>query len=425
MGLSNTIYSYTISAMAKGYVAAYSKIYDPLVMSGFLQDDNVTFVNHILDGGASVTRTTDFNATPVLDQTKHNFNIYSRNVESTITQKPFHFKSGVDFGLSPPDSFNLEGIVEDPFRIDNLLSGSPALLPGLQHITNTAALHAGAAYTAYLKNFVKGIFANCNLKETYDTTTGDSGKVLTYAQDRTHDDFLSQVNFNDGSLSGQEKAFRFKAELYKAIAPLKFYTHGELIYLLVPELALNTIALHLDHFSPNRVRMADDVFMDGNRLFSNSSFYSLGDIVIVGLPGLFDKEDIGAGVIAYNCALASRHAIKVVMSSAQMADSISFSEHFSVRDLMNVDPNALYDMMRDNPELVSALSLLGTNKIVRPEIAQNNKRLLPNITKMSAHKMPMGHDLALYTLMYAECKGAVLRAQPNRMRKFHIKETFI
>lgn len=421
MTLSVTQYANLLPSYVKGIIEAYSTMSDPLVISGFIKRDNIEWTPYELDGGISCNRMPLFSGEVVTDGTRFNRAGFSRNVISEVTMGDRKFRTSYD----GQPTF---GAIDDPRRLARILNLSNPALADMTYLSNVIKGHAMAAYWDYLENFVSLIFKDCTIKTDYDNTTGPSGRTVTFENDVKYPAHKMVTDLIDTAVPAVDRASAILNELHITAAPMMKHIQGQPITVITNQStfwALRSLIETYKYYQTHR-RFNDDK-VGGTFQFENSTVFTNGDFVFVGMPdNRFPTVTVDTES-AFRCLIITPNALRIKVSQGDLTNAIGIFDS----TLQSIGMGDAYNYAQDN-FAEATFNKIQSYMPIEPHISSfmENGALggntIPNLLKVYTNTLPSGTDTnAEYPYTRAQYNIGVLRANPYGLREFQVKPSLI
>ena len=363
-----------------------------------------------------VRRAPMFTSEIVSDVTNYGRTTFAKNVVKSVTM------SGLTMRTSHASGATV-GALDDPKRVARILNTPDPSRDDLNYVYDMIKGQTTSLYYDYLSQFTSQLFKSCNIKSDYDTATGPSGAVVTFANDVPYAAGTQTTDLTDIATDPKIIGLNLVKELAAFVAPMRRYIIGSPIYFLLPRTAFSIYRIILEGYKTSAThRRYEDTSSGGTFLYENADVYSFGDFIFLAMPD--ENFPVISGTPNEYTALAlSPDAIRVIVSQADLTNNVSIFD----TTLQSAGLGNMYDVllakMTDRPEMVRALSYMGMDPNVSM-FADNGRvgsNTLPNLMKIYTNRMGPGTSATSeYPYTRTELNVGILRAIPQKMRQWNI-----
>lgn len=360
--MSNYTFLAQIAAISSGIAKAYTVYADPLLTSGLLNPNNVSFTPLWTNAGFRTFRSDDISSGTGWQKTKHAPTSFTMQNDRQIK---------VDYieAHNKPVGSN-EGVMLEKNMVDQMTACQASFLEGMSLIENKAQLSANAIYNQYLKNIIGGIFADHKL--AIQGTPGEyDGTVVTFANDVTNAAYTLTTDLSTPGTNPEDLGYQLARELSSAALPLNGDGSGRIVYCLLPTKVFN--AFRTEYNAAHGVttnRTYGDTMRDGTLVSPYQVCFTYDGIVYVNCKDWLPTTGTGP-TLATRGLLLTSDALKVSVVQAPLKDSITFKGQ-SIAEAMNVfyTPEGFASMLSEIPGSNAYLSSKQLGEQTRPSIME-------------------------------------------------------
>lgn len=438
-GIASTKYAASKNILIGGVARAYSMLnYDPRVVSGLLNSQNVISIPRKPFNGFSKMRTYGYKARKVPDETLYNRAAFERIADGWVT-------AGIEYTESGAASDPNKGIILDPTVVEGAFSAQDISYGTGDYIANINTLKealCGAMHAVFeksLKNFLPSLYADIRLKKNYDTNP-ESGAVLTFAADTINATYTSTVDISDATGTMEEKA-AIGAEVVReweiAARPIVMQDPSQTPRIVCNQSYFWQVRPFLEAFKSlySPMRRIDDTNSSGTLDFVQRITYEINGLLLVPFPDDGFPTYPSTSPTGWRFMILSPHAILHAVNSVPIVASTEVAI-----DVGGYAPSTNYDMMENLDSFYSALgqetsagfrdmlNLKGTDRDIINNVMNNNmgKNGIFNYVRNTVERLPMGAGTeAKHYYINSTIGEGTLRVNPYLMREFQVPYTLV